>query len=211
MSFTLRLLDEHLRRFADASGDQNPLHVDQLYARHTPHGRCVAQGALVTIAALGAADPAALRAARTIDLKFRHPVFPDEDHSVALVASDGDRTRIEVAAGQVAASVVVRSDPGGGDLTLPEDVDGAAVGESAARHQTIDELVHPGLSLSEPYACDLAMLRALAADLGAAQVPDGILVWLAAASYTVGMLVPGRDALFVGAKLARSTSPGAGA
>ena len=62
MSATLRLTAEHVLRFADASGDRNPLHVDEPFARSTSYGRCIAHGALVTIAALvvlyGASLPA---------------------------------------------------------------------------------------------------------------------------------------------------------
>jgi acyl dehydratase len=64
----LCLTEEHVRRFAEASGDCNPLHVDETFARATPYGRCIAHGALVAIAALRAAEPEALRHVRSLDL-----------------------------------------------------------------------------------------------------------------------------------------------
>jgi acyl dehydratase len=77
----LRLTEEHVRRFAAASGDRNPLHVYELFARRTPYGRCIAHGALVTIAALGSADPGALRHVRELELRFRQPVFPEGSYT----------------------------------------------------------------------------------------------------------------------------------
>jgi acyl dehydratase len=61
---TARLDDEHVRRFATASGDVNPLHVDAEFARRTMYGRCVAHGVLVAIVALGAVEPATLSRTR---------------------------------------------------------------------------------------------------------------------------------------------------
>ena len=61
---------------------------------------------------------------------------------------------------------------------------------------------------SDAYAPDVAGLRELAAQLGAGSIPDALLAWLAAASYTVGMLVPGADSLFASARIERSDEPG---
>ena len=213
MTRTLRLSQEHLQRFAEASGDRNPLHVEDAFARRTSYGRCIAHGALVTTTALGSADATALANLRAISARFKQPVFPGQDYAVSVVQSDASKTRIEVAAaGQVAITVTVSAaaDPSEPQLPRAARQEVPARPASSRRH-TLEELAGADTSFRERYGCDLDALRRLAAELGAANVPDAILVWLAAASYTVGMLVPGRDALLVGASIGRVSTPDVGA
>ncbi len=42
-----RLSQEQIDRYADASGDHNPIHVDEEFARATPFGGTIAHGMLV--------------------------------------------------------------------------------------------------------------------------------------------------------------------
>jgi NAD(P)-dependent dehydrogenase (short-subunit alcohol dehydrogenase family)/acyl dehydratase len=209
---TLRvtLTYEHVQRFADASGDRNPLHVDELFARSTPYGRCICHGALVTLAALGVTDEMTLPYVQAIDVRFKQAVFPGNEYVISLRHSDPEKTRIEVArAGRVAVAITVTTDRKGAPLSgaskhPPE------VHRASPLHLALEELKETDLSFREHYASRLDTLSALAADLGAAHVPDSILVWLSAASYMVGMVVPGRDALFVGARIIRSSTSGSG-
>lgn len=209
---TLRFSEDHLLRFAEASGDRNPLHVDESFARQTPYGRCIAQGALVSIAALGIVDETALRRAKALDLQFRQPVLPGESYTFSMTGTDPEKARIEVTGrGTVAAAVTVTLGEGGAE-SLPGSVpqqQGLHVA-TAPREYAIDELLQGELSLTERYACRLGELSSLAAELGAGHVPEVILSWLSAASYTVGMLIPGRDALFAGARIARASGAGSG-
>lgn len=208
MTRTLHFHDEHLRRFAEASGDRNPLHVDESFARQTPFGRCIAHGALVSIAALGSADEAVLRTATTIDLQFRQPVLPGEDYTVTVNASNPKRLRIEVTGRGTTAAVVSVTSSEDAELlggNVAED-EATSPGGSPRRH-TLDDLAHGRVALTERYACRLRDLSSLAEQFGAGHVPGALLGWLSAASYTVGMLIPGRDALFAGGRIARTSSP----
>jgi acyl dehydratase len=45
---TLTITAEHVRKFAEISGDYNPLHFDEAFAAGTKFGRLVAQGGLTT-------------------------------------------------------------------------------------------------------------------------------------------------------------------
>ncbi len=42
-----QLTQEQIGRYADASGDHNPIHVDEAFARNTPFGGTIAHGMLV--------------------------------------------------------------------------------------------------------------------------------------------------------------------
>lgn len=208
MTRTLRITHEHVQRFADASGDNNPLHIDESFARATPYGRPICHGALVALAALGAVDRRSLSCIKTVDLNFKQPIFPDEECTVSVQESNAARWRIDVARrGQVALAITITIDEGGAPLPGPSEYEPREL-LAAPRQYSLGELVD--LSLKEPYSLPPDELAPLAADLGAAHVPESILVWLAAASYTVGMLVPGRDALFVGARIRRSSTPASG-
>ncbi len=210
MTRTLRVTREHLARFADASGDRNPLHVDDDFARATPYGRCIAQGALVTTAALGVADAETLERVRSLQIQFKQPVFPDAEYTISLVDSGPGNAQIQVAGGgRLAAAITVAADPDGARLSDPGG-DASARTRASARLLTVEELGAADPTLDEPYSCDVDALAALADELGAGDVPRSILAWLAAASYTVGMLVPGEDAVFVGARIVPATAPRAG-
>ena len=45
---SLTLSDEHVRRYAEITGDRNPLHFDPEFAAGTKFGRLVVQGGLTT-------------------------------------------------------------------------------------------------------------------------------------------------------------------
>jgi acyl dehydratase len=65
--------------FACLTGDFNPLHVDQHFARQTPYGRPVAHGllGLSLVAGLGSHSPLMSTAAflRIVEWRFLHPLF----------------------------------------------------------------------------------------------------------------------------------------
>jgi len=207
---TLRLTEGHIRRFADASGDRNPLHVDDLFARTTPYGRCISHGALVCIAALGSVDPEALRHTTRLDVDFSQPVFPDEPYTVSCAEAGEGQARVEVArAEQPAAAIRVAFDHA--EPTLPRaSPDALSLPSASPRHYKLEELAAGHVSVSERYVCQVEALSALADELGAGNVPDSLLIWLSAASFAVGMLIPGRDALFARARVSRSVDEAEG-
>jgi NAD(P)-dependent dehydrogenase (short-subunit alcohol dehydrogenase family)/acyl dehydratase len=206
----LRITKTQLERFADASGDRNPLHIDEDFARQTPFGRCICHGALVTTAALGAAKTDTLRHVEALDVQFKQPVFPDEEYTISEAVADGETVRIEVTGrGVLAATITITTDfdatpvPAAPEQGRPKHV-------ASPTSKTFDGLAQAVEPVTERYACRLDVLTALAAELDAEHVPDSIQVWLAAASYTVGMLIPGQDALFAGARIVRASGTGSG-
>jgi len=47
-SRTMQVTDEHVRAYAEITGDYNPLHFDESFTARTKFGRLVAQGGLTT-------------------------------------------------------------------------------------------------------------------------------------------------------------------
>jgi len=81
------ITDEMIRAFAQASGDTNPLHLDEAFAATTQFGRRIAHGMLTAsfISAVLAND---LPGPGTIylgqEVKFRAPVFIDDTITVTI-------------------------------------------------------------------------------------------------------------------------------
>jgi acyl dehydratase len=70
--------DRNVREFASATGDYNPIHVDDEYARKSPFGKRVAHGILlsgIVSGLLGTKLPGLGTVAREMYSKFIRPVF----------------------------------------------------------------------------------------------------------------------------------------
>ena len=77
-SRSLTLTAEHVRKFAEISGDHNPLHFDAAFAARTKFGRLVVQGGLTTglVHALVAMDmPGPGTVFLSQNWKFTAPVY----------------------------------------------------------------------------------------------------------------------------------------
>jgi acyl dehydratase len=75
---TLTLTEDHVRLFAEITGDYNPLHFDEAFAAGTRFGRLVVQGGLTTglLHALVAMDlPGPGTVFLSQDWKFTAPVY----------------------------------------------------------------------------------------------------------------------------------------
>tara|TARA_B100000686_G_scaffold48230_1_gene51554 strand:- start:572 stop:952 length:381 start_codon:yes stop_codon:yes gene_type:complete len=81
-------------RYADASGDHNPLHLDETYAAGTMFGKRIAHGMLIlsSIAEIMyEAFPMEWNASGSLNVKFRAPVFLGDEiaASAELKLNDG--------------------------------------------------------------------------------------------------------------------------
>lgn len=77
-SRSLALTESHVRTFAELSGDYNPLHFDEVFAKGTKFGRLVVQGGLTTgllhaLVAMEMPGPGTVFLSQ--DWKFTAPVF----------------------------------------------------------------------------------------------------------------------------------------
>ena len=80
-SRSLTITTEHVRTFAEISGDRNPLHFDAAFAARTKFGRLVVQGGLTTglLHALVAMDmPGPGTVFLSQNWKFTAPVYIDD-------------------------------------------------------------------------------------------------------------------------------------
>lgn len=75
------LTQEQIQRYADATGDHNPIHVDEAFARSTPLGGTVAHGMLVLAAIaemMAAAFGEAWLTGGKLRVRFRAPARPGD-------------------------------------------------------------------------------------------------------------------------------------
>ncbi len=74
-----QLSQEQVRRYADATGDHNPIHIDEAFARSTPFGGTIAHGMLV-LASISEMMAVALGEAwltrGRLRVRFRSPARP---------------------------------------------------------------------------------------------------------------------------------------
>lgn len=78
---TIKITDKMVRQFAEMSGDFNPIHLDEEYAKTTRFGRRIAHGmilgALISRLMNDKIGSGGIYLSQT--LKFSHPVYIDED------------------------------------------------------------------------------------------------------------------------------------
>ena len=78
---THRVTQAQLAKYADASGDHNPLHLDDNFAATTPYGRTIAHGMLVLAFVSEAMTKTFGRTwmcEGKMKARFRAPVFPGD-------------------------------------------------------------------------------------------------------------------------------------
>jgi 3-hydroxybutyryl-CoA dehydratase len=102
-SLTKMITQEVIRRYAEASGDFNPIHLDEEYAASTPFGGVIAHGMLVMAyisEMLTAAFGRAWLESGRLRVRFRGPARPGDTliiagHVQRATAQENGRQRIE--------------------------------------------------------------------------------------------------------------------
>jgi NAD(P)-dependent dehydrogenase (short-subunit alcohol dehydrogenase family)/acyl dehydratase len=189
ISFT----EQDLAFFSDASGDRNPLHLNQEYARRTPYGQPVVFGCLGAMACLGHIRLPSGWSATSLEAEFLRPMFLGVKYRVEA-AGDGGRWKGRLFDGsKPVVSLRVTAEASHGN-EAPEEIGSASAferREAAVRQQ---ESIVPGLTVSGAYGCNPTALSTLAAQCGGVdRLLATVLSW---SSYLVGMELPGECALF---------------
>jgi NAD(P)-dependent dehydrogenase (short-subunit alcohol dehydrogenase family)/acyl dehydratase len=189
ISFT----EQDLAVFSEASGDRNPLHLSQEYARRTPYGQPVVFGCLGAMACLGHIRLPAGWCATSLEAEFLRPMFVGVKYRVETLEKEG-RWEARLFDGSTPAVLVTVTGEVFHRNETPEEIVTASAFErrdAAVRQQ---EDIVPGLKISGVYACNAATLATVAARWG---VVDRLLATvLSWGSYLVGMELPGESALF---------------
>lgn len=106
VSFTVTL--EQMRAFAELSGDENPLHVDDAFARRKGYEGRVVYGALLVAKIsqlIGMRLPGRDSVWASLSLDFKRPLYVGREAEV-----EGTVTGVHRATGMVELGIVVRSD-----------------------------------------------------------------------------------------------------
>lgn len=92
---SMRVGEEQVRAYAELSGDYNPLHLDEDFARGTPHGTRIAHGTLslnLLWQSIAATYGAGASGGCTLDARFVRPVYLDDTvttHGAGTEDADG--------------------------------------------------------------------------------------------------------------------------
>jgi len=96
VTFTKKFTEEDMRHFTEITGDVNPLHVDEEFARKTKFGRRVLQGMLsasIFSTMVGMLLPGTGAIYRSQTLEFLLPVYLDETVTAHFVVLSIDRAK----------------------------------------------------------------------------------------------------------------------
>ena len=184
-------------RFAAASGDRNPMHMDALAARRTPAGAPVVHGVHLLLWGLDslATSQPTLPPLRSIRTQFNKFVYLDEIVDVVVVQQDPNRARLSISVGD-APRAKVTLDFG----AMANDVSGVL----ALSRETVplaSEAMNPDF---ESMADLSGQLQFAMTPEDAAEMFPGANLWLgsgriaalAASTYLVGMVCPGLHSIF---------------
>ncbi len=114
---SITLTSDHVQQYAQITGDYNPLHFDEAFARRTKFGRPVVQGGLTTglLHALVAMDlPGPGTVFLSQDWKFTAPVFIGDtitaEATVASVHPSKPVTMLEIQVSRQDGEVVLQGE-----------------------------------------------------------------------------------------------------
>ncbi len=186
-------MEQDLASFSEASGDRNPLHLSQEYARRTPYGQPVVFGCLGAMACLGHMRLPADWSATSLKAEFRRPIFLGVKYRVETSGKDGEWAARLFDGSILVVSLMVTAEISH-NREGPEEIGAGSTFErrdAAVRQQ---ESIVPGLGVSGTYGCNAAALSTSAARWGGVDpLLASVLCW---GSYLVGMDMPGESALF---------------
>jgi NAD(P)-dependent dehydrogenase (short-subunit alcohol dehydrogenase family)/acyl dehydratase len=186
-------------RFAELSGDYNPMHTDAIAARRTQPGAPVVHGMHAILWALDELARAGFAGEElsAIGVQFRKFMYLERPLDLKVAQRDGETVTAELSlAGLVVASLRLRNGPRKvEDAGVGTDWPEVATSVSVPNAPTLEEAASLSGWMTPPAAADeLARnFPHLARSLGAGEVAE-----LASLSRLVGMVCPGLHSIFTG-------------
>jgi NAD(P)-dependent dehydrogenase (short-subunit alcohol dehydrogenase family) len=195
----LRLSEEDVARFARFSHDRNPLHTDPDYARRTSFGSPVAHGMLAVLHILQIGCEDSHRGLSRLRVAFRGAILPGLGYTVDWRDAGEEGFNAALRRGD-APKLTLRGNwrpDSTAESTNPAPLSTAPYAEP------LDAAPAEGQSVAGAYWGDDTALAALEKAAGASQrlLPASQAHALGLVSYLAGMLIPGRQALLLGAIL----------
>jgi acyl dehydratase/NAD(P)-dependent dehydrogenase (short-subunit alcohol dehydrogenase family) len=193
-------------RFAELSGDWNPMHVDAVAARRTIYGDVVVHGVHILLWSLD--QLLSIRGARGVlahlRTDFRKQVHPGEEIRCEVTALDGERFALSVAGRRGVAALVtgaVVSGEPATEIALPAGSD-----RGRCQDMSFEELTDASgaLPLHLNGTAVAAMFPHLAKTLPAVQIAE-----ILATTRLVGMECPGLHSVYSSHELRRHEAGGA--
>ena len=186
----------HRDIFQKLSSDSNPLHCDSAYARCTPFGEVILHGMAAVVHAIGTLTTTSSIRLEGLQGQFRKPVLLEKEHHVRLENIGTGCTSIVMMRG---AEVIMRLRV---DWTPWEPDDHEAITLGHDEFQPVDRALkldlppsaskHMRYCLATQFLDEFARLFSLRARF----IPLDQLAGVLWSSYHVGMIWPGRQALF---------------
>ncbi len=194
------LISEHsLLEFAQASGDRNPLHTSAEYARQTPFGRPVVHGALGLLAAC-AHSGVNLNAVSDVSVRFNAPLYLDIPYSLQISGTPSSRV-LSLFDGSRSLFIAQLTRGQDHQVFVAADAPNFPVTEPRKELPPTGGDIYFG-----PYWPDVPRIARLLTNADSGGVPDWLIIKVAAASFTVGMVFPGENALLRSLQIARPHS-----
>ena len=181
----IRFSDTLMESFSAASGDVNPLHLSESYARQSPYGQRVVFGALGFLACLAKMPVPEGKTIASAQVDFRGGMFVDIDYDHDVKAGE---TQLSDGGNAVLQLRLTYRDGNSDTAVLPEN---PVFPLSAARKLEARD-ISPGMSFSGNYAPSRSAFQALQDALGLRH--DATAIAALAASYAAGMELPGEAA-----------------
>jgi acyl dehydratase len=184
---------DHIR-FADVSGDRNPMHLDAVLARRTPAGAPAVHGVHILLWALEvlARAEAGMPPIRRLTARFKRFVSIDETVSATLTKRTESNAWLDLAAsGLTAAQVAVDfgAPVGAADMSFGEAISAPAAANDLAFEQM--EGFGGRLAFTAPREAIASMFPAASGWLGSRRVAA-----LGASTLLVGMVCPGLHSMY---------------
>ena len=195
-SNTVCFTTQDLAQFSAASGDRNPLHLSEEYARATPYGEPVVFGMLGVLAALGHLADRHDRLLQRISVEFRNPLAIGVHYLPEVLETSAERASVKLYDGtRLMLKATFFFVSGHRDVSATNMREAAWFAEAKDRKK---EDLPAGTRVTGVYGPATSKLAPLItrwqlSQKGATAMQIAAMMWT---SFVVGMELPGKRAVF---------------